>query len=310
MKRFVAFFATALLCQSCASPVIETTTERISKSDAPVLGYYLPKAVIPITVSLDGLKKALVVSYSSTPNIVPDLKNKYFIRFNHEPLSSDQFTVSAPDGLLEKVSTTASDNTAVAIEGINTVLENYKKIETAMSAQGFDGEDNKSDDELCNGAKAILTLDFTNPKSPQTEDLNKIVNCSFKATLHIDPASSENLFPASAKTEIQAKTDCPNCLFFRVSRPYRVKLHVYLVKGSVPDPQYRIDNSFTVMAPDMDTIAYAQFKRHPFVESSQTLEFNKGVLKGINVNRPSDVVGFLKVPAAGLATAIAIKSLD
>ncbi|MGV1910365.1 hypothetical protein [Agrobacterium vitis] len=308
MKRLVVFFATASLCQSCASPVIETTTDRNAKSDAPMIGYYLPKAEIPVTVTLDGKKQSLVLTYSATPKIVLDTKNKYFIRFNHEPLSSDQFTVSAPEGLLEKVSTTTSDNTVAAIEGVNTIISKSKDLKTESNSPEFMAAGAEKI-KKCAGSKSSMKIDFSQKTQSNKKSVEKTEECDIEIHATIEADKTGNLFSSSDIPTSDMNRKCKNCLFFRVNQLYKITITASFPKEKSSD-QAVIEDSFTVMAPDMDTIAYAQFKRHPFVESSQTLEFNKGVLKGISVNRPSEVVGFLKVPAAGLATAIAIKSLD
>ncbi|MUZ74218.1 hypothetical protein GOZ90_16135 [Agrobacterium vitis] len=313
MKRLVAFFATAVICQSCASSVIETTKDRNKKSDAPLMGYYLPKAQIPVTATFDGEKNSLTLSYSSTPNIVPDIRDRYYIRFHHEVLSSDQLTVSAPDGLLEKVSTTTSDNTSATIEGLNTVLEKSEKlnklrINNSDVIQQIISELNK-EPKPCAGAQSIFNIDFIKPEQPERQDITEIPGCKLVVTASLTAlGNAEDLFPTLSETEAEAAKKCPNCLYFRTSRAYKVSLRAHLEQGK--NISHQIKNSFTVMAPDLNTLAYVQFKRHPFVDSNQSLEFNKGVLKGISVSRPSEAVGFLKLPAAGLATAIAIKSLD
>jgi hypothetical protein len=127
--------------------------------------------------------------------------------------------------------------------------------------------------------------------------------CDFTASLAVTDLDVKRGYPSivanSAKG--QRNTAPGGVVYFRAPKTYEVKLSLN-VRGDAIDPII-----MTLSAPDTKTLGYLRFPRGVFANRSLSVTFSNGMVSSQEFSRDSELIGFLAIPAAGLATAALIK---
>ncbi|QRM45846.1 hypothetical protein [Rhizobium sp. BG4] len=319
MKRLVtATMAILPVLSGCGGTVIESSPDRIEKTeqrDKAPMGYYLPRAEIPMTVTYVESKRAIAVAYEQTPKILPDTSfGPLYLYYHHQGLSSEKVTLSVgQDGLLKKVSSTSVGQTAEAIKGVNDIITQVSNLRAAMHI----ASNPPVKTPTCEGVSAKITIRIDpSRKTAETQPLTQVDGCKFSASQTVTPVDGE---PSSAESALLAnaeplagagalKKKCAGKVCFRTQRAYKVRSTISF-SGPAGDAELKISD-FIVMAPDPSLIGFIQFDRGVFASKTMTAEFTDGVLTSFSADNASEIVGFLAVPAAALTTATLISKLN
>lgn len=317
MKRLVgAMIGLLPVLSGCGGTVIESSPARMAETeqrDKAPMGYYLPRAEIPITVTFVETKRAISVTYEQTPRIVPDTDfGPLYLYYKHAGLSSEKVSLSVgQDGLLKKVSSTSVGQTAEAIKGVNDIITQISNLRAATANIAV------ADTPKCEGVSARIIIDI-NParKAAKVQPLTKVEGCNFTASQTITavdgrPGSAENALLATAvplRSPAELQEKCAGKVCFRTQRAYRVQTTISF-SGSDINDSLKVGD-FVVMAPDPSLIGFIQFDRGVFASKTMTAEFTDGILTSFSADNASEIVGFLAVPAAALTTATLITKLN
>lgn len=318
MKRLVrAMIGLLPILSSCGGTVIEsspTPMERTDQRDKAPMGYYLPRAEIPMIVTFIESKGAIILAYDQTPKIVPDTDfGPLYLYYKHAGLSSENVTLSVgQDGLLKKVSSTSVGQTVEAIKGVNDIITQVSNLRAAASHA-----EPLAATPKCEGVSARITVGI-NPrqKAAKVQPLTQVEGCRFTASQTITPVdgrpgSAENALLATAvplRNSTELKDKCAGKVCFRTQRAYRVQTTITF-SGSGVNNSLKVGD-FVVMAPDPSLIGFIQFDRGVFASKTMTAEFTDGILTSFSADNASEIVGFLAVPAAALTTATLISKLN
>ncbi|MGO8149682.1 hypothetical protein [Rhizobium leguminosarum] len=318
MKRLVrATIGLLPILSGCGGTVIESSPARMAETeqrDKAPMGYYLPRAEIPITVTFVETKRALMVTYDQIPKMVADTKfGPLYLYYKHAGLSSEKVSLSVgQDGLLKKVSSTSVGQTAEAIKGLNDIITQVSNLRAASA-----NIETLATAPKCEGVSARITVDI-NPlqKIAKVQPLTQVEGCRFTASQKITPVdarpgSPENALLATAVplgSSAELKDQCAGKVCFRTQRAYRVQTTISFSGSDIHDSLTVGD--FVVMAPDPSLIGFIQFDRGVFASKTMTAEFTDGILTSFSADNASEIVGFLAVPAAALTTATLITKLN
>ncbi|MGO7754675.1 hypothetical protein ACC817_08320 [Rhizobium ruizarguesonis] len=318
MKRLVrAMIGLLPILSGCGGTVIESSPTRMAKTeqrDKAPMGYFLPRAEIPMTVTFVETKGAIVLAYDQAPKIVPDTDfGPLYLYYNHAGLSSEKVTLAVgQDGLLKKVSSTSVGQTAEAIKGVNDIIT---QVSNLRAAAGF--VEPPAATSKCEGVSARITVRIDpSEKAAKVQPLTQVEGCRFTASQTITPVdgrpgSPENALLATAVplgSSAELNDKCAGKVCFRTQRAYKVQVTIRFW-GATGNPSLKV-NDFVVMAPDPSLIGFIQFDRGVFASKTMTAEFTDGILTSFSADNASEIVGFLAVPAAALTTATLISKLN
>lgn len=305
--------AVAFLLSGCGGTVIESSSERQAPQDfsKAALGYYLPKAVIPIAVEVKG--NAVAVAYDPIPKLVPDTRyGPYYLYYNHQGLSTETVAISVGrNGLLQKVSSTSAGQTAEAIKGVNDIITQAAAFRAATKALVSPPDAEKAPPPPCDGMSAVFTLEIgpndtiIDPKNNKAEQ----DKCMIRITPALRTAGHAPLLANAEHARASFDDQCKGMVCFRVQKAYTFGATVTVTGPSGYVGKTTIEE-FTLMAPDPALVGFIKFDRGVFASRSATAEFSDGVLTSFSASNASELVGFLAVPAAALTTATLIRKWD
>lgn len=309
-----AMTAVAFALSACGGTVIESSSERRASEDftKAALGYYLPKAVIPIAVEVKG--NAVAVAYDTVPKLVPDTRfGPYYLYYSHQGLSTETVAMSVGrNGLLQKVSSTSVGQTAEAIKGVNEIITQAAALRAAthglLPPPAEAGK--PAAPQPCNGVSTVFTLEIGPSETIIDPKKHKVKqdDCTIRIEPTLHAAGRAPLLASARSANANVDDQCKGMVCFRVQKAY-----TFAATVTVTGPGYRGEttiNEFALMAPDPALVGFIRFDRGVFASRSATAEFSDGVLTSFSASNASELVGFLAVPAAALTTATLIRKWD
>ncbi|MGV1785847.1 MULTISPECIES: hypothetical protein [Agrobacterium] len=297
IKIIGAMMASAMLVTACGGPIVEALTVEQATRSAPGDGafqrYFLPKGELDVTVAYNG-DSGFQLEYAKT--VVADLDHPpYYIRFLHDGLGKETATISVDPNtqLLTTVKSQGTQQFKELIEAGNAILKGMKDLRDTLT---------HALEKNCSGIKSLLKFDILTRDDikPVEQPIAVKGGCKFNARLSVVDVDKYPSVVAS-QSIAQGQTSPGGVVYFRAPRTYELTLTLD-VNGDANGPA-----KMTVSAPDTKTLGYLRFPRGVFASRSLSVTFSNGMVSSQEFSRDSELIGFLAIPAAGLATAALIK---
>ena len=323
LRRTHIAAAAVCLCANCwlvqCGPSIVTATPNDSLSQ-PFDGALLTYAFAREEISVTATYKSSVLSIGApTLTTLPDLrensKHVHTLVYRHSPLAIDQPDIKLDGVLLSKVVSSTQDQTAAAINAANSLLTQAAAAQAALAGPAATHGALKpafvAPTGLCNGddlqTTQVADITYNLPYKEQVQQGSK--TCTLDIQIIPGPPIKTFYVIGYPKAGDQYLTEdyCNEAVCFRLTAAYQVMVNVTLT----PKGAKAINQTYTLqeLAPEKDAVGFVRFQRRAFSLNSTTLNFTNGMVSEFSANDPSEVVGFLAVPAAALATVAAVNAL-
>lgn len=322
----------ALLACGCSSRAILASRHVAPHETAPVEGvsYYLPKKLVEMTVwgyeadvqtpetrdAADGRPPPApsAMRYFATldrERIVPDLRHQFVIQPRWDAASHDTVQVELTDeGLLTAVRGRAQDQRAEIVHNLAKLASLLIRGPAPMPAP----------------MRGLSDADARLPRM--------IAHYSFDP---VDPLAMEDLRarlrPLDIHLEVTRQSDCPTAtsgadccttcrgtqpgIYYRLPIPYRVRVTpagLYRPPGdrgaSDAGVWEMLDQGLerTLLLPNEALCFYVPVDRRMFVTAETSMTFERGMLRSVTTDKPSELLGFVKIPVDVASTLLAIPS--
>jgi hypothetical protein len=309
----IGWIAFASLLAACGPSIV--TANSTDDLRQPIDGAYMSYAFARAEMSVSASFKSQALTIS-TPTITafPDLKHVHTLVYRHSPIAIDQPDIQLDGVLLKQVSSSTQDQSATAITAANTLLTQVAATQLALAGPaavaralvpgpGGPAPTPTCPDDIQVTRIADITLGTSQNQvvqqgSPKCKVILDIKNSGpIKTFMMIGypRAGDENL----------TESYCDEAICFRLTAAYRITIAATLLdqNGHAVPGQPSVQTVQQVLAPRDDAICFVRFNRRAFSLNSTSLSFTNGMVSEFKSNDPSEVVGFLAVPAAALATA-------
>lgn len=264
--------------------------------------------------------------------LIPDSNFKYAAEIGHNWFHSDEMKITTTDsGLLSSTDSKSVDNTGDIISKITQAIASFgvsvpsflksdfrimgKAIEKKMCLESFtlseivdlSNEEQIGSMNLTLNSKLGMSLYVYDPSILLTKPVNDEHNkseiekqqnpCKKCEEEHTKIPPLKAALEAKQKKTLNAKPAHPGCgekndgLFYRRDLPYLVTL------------LYSTENVETVVAnalvsmPNLSPTSLLAFDPAYFVTNTQKVGFNNGLLVSLETTKPSEVMGFVSIPA-------------
>ena len=271
----------SLLALASCSPTRTIESTRFQGvSDQMSVPYSLPRGVISITV-VKTEQKPPEIKFNPV-QLVPDPTARYVATFKRNAFRGDDFDFTLTDGLLTTVSNKASDSTPAFVSaltsGISGILSGSR---AAAAARG----DTPSD--------PTGTFTFLVDPFDHRSDLGNGVTVSFKVF------NRQSSTPRQHLSHFQSFAECPpGSVCFPLLTTVRAEV-------TATHNERLSKSEFAAFIPDPSSVAALDVNRFACVEANTSISFNKGILTGYEIEKPSEAVGCLTIPLDVISTVIA-----
>lgn len=240
--------------------------------------------------------------------VVPDIRHHYVIVPRWDSASDDTVAVSLTSkGLLTKVSGTSVDQTAGIVRGI---------VDIARLVAGVPPGPSSATRGLGKGADAaprqIAQYEF-DPVDPADRARVQAALAKYSITLAID-RQPDCPVATSGTGCCPPGSGCQPGIYYRLPIPYRMRLApagVFRPAGSYGSTTGEWEyveggTERTVLLPNEAVCMYAPVTRAQFVTSRTELVFEEGMLTSVSTEKPSELLGFVKIPLDAASAILAI----
>ncbi|BCT67358.1 hypothetical protein [Nitrosospira sp. NRS527] len=362
MKIAMLLLSMVLTISGCASRILKTTSvPAVSGDPATGIVYYLPKALIPITITFGSKSSEAATGGDNktansttatattqtvtnninvnvspvkpnkppesapktyeinigTPKLIADTSRTYFLNYESEAITDDNVSIGVgPNQLLQTVNTISTDQSGQAV--------------TLLAKIGID-------------IAKIVMMSFWEGASPSKYKIDQTNKCAYRDDIKINTyldvtAPNERMFSRAKLNELLADhgiefvvtPDCNSAsdgkkcttadspplgenssVLFRGLTDYGVTVRINAklpddikwCKGIVITNDIR---EYSLMLPNNGPVYAVDVSRARFVTKKTNLTIADGMLNKIDIDKPSSVVGGLKVPLEILEAIIAI----
>lgn len=328
-----------LLPGGCASKQMLESRRLATGLSAPVEGtsYYLPKKLVRIEVwgflpekpVAEEEEAAATVEPGALPTprhvvlepkpkyfathadgdagevVTPDLRHQYVIVPNWDTASHDTVDVEmTKDGLLTHVCGTAVDERANVFQGVLDIA--------TMLATGVPAKTRALKYDERPRIVARYELDPVDPV-----DLARVRKelQGFGITFTLERQSDCPVATSGAGCCTTCDSTQPG-IYYRLPIPYRMSLKpagVYRISPPQPPGTFTGEwdyldggSDWTVLLPNEAVCMFAPVSRAAFVTRKTELYFDRGMLTKVVTDKPSELLGFVKIPVDALSTILAI----
>lgn len=249
--------------------VVPTEPGEFEKYNLDGASYFLPRGVVDITISRD--KDGNHSMTVSNVTFLPDPNHFYRIDYNDSIFSTDVVTIQTTStGLLLSVATKTTDEAGALVKKVVELATEAAKA-AVIALREPPGLEPKP-------FKITLTIDPTDPK--QKELVNKTLgskggNLSFS----VSPLSS-------ILVDKTNKMKCLSGICYRPAIPYLLKLS---------DSDTVVAQTL-VLLPNDAIIASIDVNRRAFIANTTNITFSNGMLTKLELDKPSEAVGFMGIP--------------
>lgn len=355
MKKIILVSILLLSISACTTPILRTTkfpnsiftptsdsVPPSSSSTAPArigVPYYLPRALIPITITLakstppadnkstptaDTPTSSTAVSqkigqYEVTigaPLLIPDTSRPpFFLEYNAEGATEDEITIGVgANQLLQTMKATSIDKSGEAI---------VKLAEIGIRAAELFGL--RAGGDSCTELEPVKVFAYLDPSSTRN-DTSPFSLSALNDLLKLNYVPMEfNVVPQREKEKIAVKesgsSEPPNDelgeiisenrttgILFRTSEPYVLTLsfgpNIHKKAGSwcvIPEIHQTM-----VMAPNKGKMYAVDVNRGALITKKTDLTIVDGMLTKIEVTKPSSLVGVISIPLDILKLALSV----
>ena len=293
MLRWFASVALSLL-PACA--VMESrpalTNNALTAPGQTTGSYFLPKHVLTVTITrADGV---LQLNYNS--KIVPDSRVEFDSAANLSPLSDDTVVVKISEaGLLEKISTTVTDRTADVAQELVTlgynpvfrsILEN-RQVSTVIRDLEFD----PFDPTALHDANDIL---------------KQAANGKFCLEIEISPGRfsggcSNTAYTGLPTPDLTGFPQRAGGIFYRRPQMHRIRMY----QRDDGSDRFKLVHTGVESFANAAPLQRLDLRRSLFIARKTEITFNGGVPTVVDVNKPSEALGAVKLPGTLIAAAVA-----
>jgi hypothetical protein len=330
------------LLAGCASETIRTRKLSPTGTAGTVAGipYYLPRLAVRITITgtkptpkpgeAPDPKDKYKFTVSMTPEYVADANSAYFLEYDEDVFSDDAFKIKVgANGLLQSADSKSQDRSG-------DVIRKFAEL-AAQAAKGFalHGTGVSLPQPPRAGctlpdftAEKIVLVDFESSRTAQpiTIDVggNEIklgqISIQDDKPLPVEPNRASTKKPVDAQVELagsqqmQALYTPPAAtiqstdhdgVIFPVARPTTLAAKFGPSPIAIDCNAAIKEQALYAMAPTND-IFRLEVNRAAFVTKHMVLYVTDGILTGIDVDKPSEALGFINIPVEVLKTLVAI----
>jgi hypothetical protein len=304
-----------LLCQ-CGQVIRTADFQELSQPvDGAIISYAFVRTELTVSASYKA-GGALTIAAPTTAG-VPDLEHVHTLVYQHNPFWVDAPDIQLNGVLLSKISSTTQDQAVTAVTSANLLLTQLAATQLALDSASKVAASPKLAAPAPNPCKEDIqvsqVIDLTRgiPQKPVVQQGSQ--DCYIKLDVKFSPPVRTFEFVGYPRNGDQNLTEdyCNEAVCFRSTGAYVVKITATLINtsgtvGTVPTP---VDTTQQVLGAVKNEIGFVHFKRREFTTNTTTLSFNTttGLVSEFSSSDPSEVVGFLALPTAALATAALVK---
>lgn len=272
--------ATTLTLFGCAGKTIKSVELRDTGANASGIVYALPRGLVKITVSLND-KQAL--TFNAEPIIVADTGRRYLSQFLPSGFAEDSIEVVVDgNGLLSTTTVITEDKTPEIIKNLAELVARVSTLGTLRQT---------GDTLKPFSIESVIDPFDSRTRIAFNKQLEKLSGGTFEIKVSSDPAST--ITPAS-DPNVGFPVDCTRSLCFRIPTPVFVTLR----SGT---RQSKTDFATKqVSLPDPSFVGGVDVTRAPCIKKTTTLKFTSGMLTSHKIDKPSEVLACLSIPAAVL----------
>ena len=272
MKRswsLIAILMIAVSFSGCSLAVLESSHSPNGQVSQPgSIGYFLPKGLVHFSVTGSQAQGWTIVASSK---IVPDRGQFYTLTYNASPLSDDQVKINvSTEGLLESIDVTVADKTGDII----VKLAQLAKEAAKLSALGLEGRAPKP-------KELVLDQDIDPDNSEELKNLNEKLKI-FGLKAIIDPLGHDMQINSGPREN--------RGVYYRPLIPYRVTI------STLEGAEKMVCKSEILSLPNGAPIMAVDVTRACLVTKVTKLTFDKGTLKAVDINKPSEVSALVDIP--------------
>ena len=261
---YTAIIIAAFAMAGCATPILSSlaATSGVDYQSKSMQYYALPKGFVDFELhqtSGNSYFMATSVRYE------PDPQHLYYVNY-HNNISTTDKVVAQTDvkGLLVSVQGKSKDEVPTIIAKLGELAQEVAKL----SALRGDSTT----------LKMQVVLDPTNTAS--RDALNKRLN-AVAPDLRLEVSEPSNIAGTECPQEV-----CNGGIKFRPALPYVLTLKL----------SDDIHDQAIITLPNKAPILAVDVKRAAFVEKDTQLTFESGMLTKVDINKPSEALGFIQIP--------------
>ncbi len=264
----------ALLASGCGGvPMQSQFIGDVAPQGANVVAYALPKGLVGLTIE----KKSNALKAPTLEVLyVPDPGARYALHFPSSAFAYDKPDVAvSPEGLLQSFNADNEDKSPEIIKNVTAIF-----VEVAKGAQSEKAESQSASDYL--GKLLFDPLDANSVGRAR----ERLAMLDSAITLELDTLDGQSFRPLTSD-ELRDSGRCSASVCFRLLTPVIVRLNA----GGV------LTSESIVYVPDPRRVASFDVTRGACVHKVSKLEFTNGVLRHVNIDKPSEVLGCLTIPS-------------
>jgi hypothetical protein len=248
-----------------------------------------------LTASATYKAGAALVIAAPTTAAMPDFGHIHTLVYRHNAFSFDAPDVMLDGVLLKQVSSTTTVATQTALNGAATKPSVKADLVTTS----------KCDSDL----QVSRVLDLTNDDLHDTVVQQSATNCTLDLKISAQPRATFGLYGYAREDDTGPTEDyCNSAVCFRLTAGFDVTITATLTDKSGTTTKTTSSHVSTqVLGASKYRVGYVHFNRRPFTANTTQLSFTNGLVSEFKASDPSEVVGFLAVPTAALATAAIVK---
>jgi hypothetical protein len=235
------------------------------------VGYFLPKGLIRVklTPSQD--------SYDLTIEslFVPDPDFFYTLAYDPSAWADDSIKVTlSENSLISTIEVTTEDKTSAIVEKVIGIVKDVVKS-VSLPVPGA---------AVAKGERVkVLAITF-DPNKP--EDIREVTNKLEENGISIKITSLKGKGVAGTTTYQDNLFLKGNSIYYRPLVPYKITLEAQdVIKSEI----FYLPNGAPILSMDIN--------RAPFIKKTTKLSFTNGILTSVEINKPSEVLGGLEIPA-------------
>ena len=264
---------------SCSALPLVSVKDGFSDPERLRLAYSLPKGLISLTIKRNNKGLSLT---EPTVEIVPDPDHKYWLEYRPSATSYDDIALAAnKKGLLTSINAAVDDQTPEIAEKVVSIISDI------AAGPGLESAREKGPPPPF---EYTVVFDPFDPLSVRKarELLGKHSSVKLKIALNSPglALAGKDLPPVLQAPEFLDET-ATRSVYFRSVAPVYVTVSVgkYFSKESVH------------VLPDSGSIMALSIRRAPCTKVTNNLTFDDGVLTNVDLDKPSEVLECLAIPA-------------
>lgn len=270
----LSVIALALGLGGCAGRTMISETLDETKQTTSGIFYALPRSYLTVTVMRDDKTATL----AAPGTVAPDPAHRYNLSFLPSPFAHDKLAVEVSNGLLNNDA--KSDNLDQSVEIVKSVLDLAARAVTGFrQGQGT----------------APVKYTFTRAVDP----FDPASIAAFNYGLRRAGETQLEFFVADTPSGNSLSTDIINAPPDDCKGSICFRLPVAIFPGlRLKSEKSRVVAQQVVVVPDPRFTASIDVRRAPCIQQITTLTFESGMLKKNNLDKPSEILKCLEIPAA------------